>query len=220
MNMRSTTIRIINSLGLIATLLAASVDVAFSAEISNRTLFGNQAVQRELQLTDEQQEQIDEILTEIEQQIARGVADAPADTKEPLEASRLEDRIADKVIAKQGPRLMAILDKRQSERYWQIGAQAAGAGVFNNNRVQRVLNLTNEQRTSMAEMSTKMVDEVTKLALDPDLDVATIQQRSTQAQQKHFKDLLAVLTKQQRKDFEQLLGKPFNLELLKSTPKE
>ncbi|MDB5345118.1 MAG: hypothetical protein JWP89_3495 [Schlesneria sp.] len=195
--------------GLIVVLsLIFTVSIAHSADKSNRTLFGNAAVQRELKLTDDQKSKINAILSEMEVQIAKAVKAAKDDPEQ-------EADIVDSILIQQGPQLEAVLDKQQALRIWQIGLQAGGSAMFNSGRVRRVLNLTTEQLTKMSDESEKSVKRVTLLAKDPSVDRETIEEQAEIAKQESLKSSLAVLTARQRADLQVLLGKPFDVELLK-----
>lgn len=111
---------------------------------------------------------------------------------------------------------MELLDQKQADRFWQIGAQCAGIQVFGNNRVQRVLQLSDVQKKAMNEHLDRMVEEVTNLATNADLDIATVQKRAEVAKQECFARMLEVLNEGQKKDFFDLLGKPFDVKLLMS----
>jgi hypothetical protein len=60
-----------------------------------------------------------------------------------------------------------------------------------------------------------MVAEVTRIATDSNLDIKTVQQQAALAQQTCLTSELAVLTPGQRRDFNELMGKPFDLALLR-----
>ena len=196
-------------------ILNGLVSIGMSGDNRNRTLLGNRAVQRELKLSEEQQAKIDKILAEIEEEIERGVK-ATGVTKQdaPDKFASVEARIAESIIAEHTSRLQAILDQGQALRLWQIGAQASGPDVFYHNRTKRVLNFTRPQLERMAELSDKMVEEVKQLATDVDMDLKEIKQRVVLANKKLFDATLALLSAQQRQSFDQLLGPPFDLELL------
>jgi hypothetical protein len=188
--------------------LVVAVSIAHSADKSNRTLFGNSAVQRELKLTDEQKAKINAILSEMEVQIAKAVKAVEGDPEQ-------EADIIDSMLVQQGPQLEAVLDRQQALRIWQIGLQAGGSAMFNSGRVRRVLNLTPEQLTKMSDESEKTVKRVTLLAKDPTVDRETIEEQAEIAKQESMKSSLAILTARQRADLQVLLGKPFDVELLK-----
>lgn len=180
------------------------------ADAPSRTLLGHRAVQRELKLTAEQQTKIASLLVEIDREIALRVNATAAD---PVKLS--EDAITNEVLAKRGPELQQALTSRQANRLWEISMQASGPGVFGNNRIVRALKLTPEQTERLAEEADKMVDEVTRLALDVDQDGKLIEQKANAAKKECLKASLSVLTDQQRQDLAALMGRPFNLELLK-----
>jgi hypothetical protein len=194
--------------GLIVLQLIFTMSIAHGADKSNRTLFGNAVVQRELKLTDDQKSKINAILSEMEVQIAKAVKAVEGDPEQ-------EADIIDSILVQQGPQLEAVLDKPQALRIWQIGLQAGGSAMFNSSRVRRVLNLTPEQLTKMSDESEKTVKRVTLLAKDPGVDRETIEEQAEIAKQESLKSSLAILTTRQRADLQVLLGKPVDVELLK-----
>lgn len=194
------------SLGLLLC-LAAMASMADAQDTSNRTLFGNPAVQRELKLSLQQRTKIAAILADMEAEIARKVKES---------SKEKEAEIASEVLSKQGPRLQEVLTPPQALRLWQIGVQASGPAMFNSNRVLRVLKLTPEQEDVMADLSEKMVKEVTRLATDPKLDLKTIEERADQAKRTYFISVVTILTDEQKTALRELIGKPFELDALKS----
>lgn len=180
------------------------------ADAPSRTLLGHRAVQRELKLTAEQQSKIASLLDEIDREIARRVNATAAD---PVKLS--EEAITNDVLSKRGPELQQALTSRQANRLWEISMQASGPGVFGNNRIVRALKLTPEQTERLGEEAAKMVDEVTRLALDVDQDGKVIELKANAAKKECLKASLSVLTDQQRQDLAALMGLPFHLELLK-----
>lgn len=185
-------------------------DGTVGAETPSRTLLGHRAVQRELKLSPEQLSKIAAILTQIDSEIAQRVK---ATATDPVKLS--EDTITNEVLTKRGPELQQALTNRQANRLWEISMQASGPAVFGNNRITRALKLTPEQTQRLAEEADKMVDEVTTLALDVDQDVKVIEQKANAAKKECLKASLSVLTDQQRQDLAALMGRPFNLDLLK-----
>ena len=191
---------------------STSLATLHAEDNANRTLFGNQAVRKELALSAEQQEKIDAILQRMEKEIEVAVALAKVEAGKDGKVD--EEAIAGILIQEHGPKAQAVLDEKQVLRLWQIGAQASGVGVFGNNRTQRVLRLTVEQRKQMRALQEAMVKDVTKLATDPTLDIATIRQKADERKQDLYDKYVELLTPQQQKDLRDLLGEPFDPDLL------
>jgi len=180
------------------------------AETPSRTLLEHRAVQRELKLSPEQQTKITAILSEMDREIARRVKETAND---PLKLS--EETITNDVLTKRGPELQQVLNGSQATRLWEIGMQASGPAVFSNSRIVRALKLSPEQTARLAEEADKLIDEVTRLALDVDQDVKVVEQKADAAKRECLKVSLSLLTDQQRQDLASLMGRPFNLSLLK-----
>lgn len=197
---------------LVMSLAVVAPTLGRAADNANRVLLGNKAVQRELKLSEEQQAKLDAILEDIEAEIQAKLKDAKVG--KPDDRREIESEIADAVVARHGTRMQAVLNQEQAIRDWQIGAQASGPAVFNNNRTRRVLQLTPQQLAQMAELSEKMIKEVTSLATNVDKSIAEVKQGAAAAEQNYYQACLALLTAKQRQDFVELLGKPFDQELL------
>lgn len=197
-------------------LMAGAASICNGADGPSRTLFGSKAVQKELKLTDAQRKQVEAIVVEMETRIAAAKSEATKATKDPGDVERIVSELEARVLAEGGQRCMALLDEEQALRFWQIGAQSAGQKVFGNNRVQRVLQLSDDQKKAMLEHQNRMVEEVTKIVTNVDLDVATVQARADAAERDCYAKMLGVLNEKQKKDFDALLGKPFDVKLLMS----
>jgi hypothetical protein len=188
-----------------------------AAENANRALFGNRAVQRELNLSEAQQAKVDAILTETETEIARQLKAAAGNAANDDKLTELEEKIADEVLERQGQRFMALLNPEQRVRFWQVGMQAYGReNAFENNRVQRLLQLTDKQLTEIRPILDRSRTEVGKLAADPKLDTATRNERLQAAKKSCLDRELEVLSEKQRKAFDEIMGKPFDLDLLQT----
>ena len=172
----------------------------------------------ELDLSKEQQATIDKILVEMENEIQTRLKAALAENPNAKDAAEsIEAKIADEAIAKHGQRLMAVLNKEQANRFWQIGAAAQAPPHSTTIECGAVLKLTDEQQQKMLELSEKMVEQVNRLALNVEMPVQEVQEKADLAQKDYMRAVLASLTERQRQDFDQLMGKPFNQELLKNS---
>ena len=192
----------------------AVVTASSAEENANRTLLGNRAVQKELRLTEKQQQQFDKLLAELEQRIADQITSAKKEIQDPDELADTTAEIENALISDCGNRLMAVLDKKQANRFWQIGEQAFPHLTFRNNRVQRVLKLSPEQLDKMDDNFVRFGDELRKMAVDPEVSRESLQLRNRRTQRACFEANRALLTDKQRMAFDELMGKPFDLELL------
>lgn len=191
---------------LLVSLTVTCLAAADEAPKGDRTLFSNRAVQRELKLDAEQKQKINAILAQIEEEIARRVANEPtADAGD----------IATEVLAKQGPQLETVLSKPQAARLFQIGLQSSGPGMFASSRVQRALKVTPEQFERMSAVNEKMVERMVKAATDPKLRIDAIEKEVEDAKLECSKAMLELLTASQQRELDALLGPPFDLSLLK-----
>ena len=178
-----------------------------AADLPDRTLLSNRAVQRELRLSLEQREKIAVILAEVEAEIARAKKDAGQEAA--------ESDIADALMAKQGPRFQQVLTPQQSLRIWQIGLQASGPGMFHSSKVQQALDLSPEQQDVLKELSEKLVSQATAFVTDSALDIETVKAKVELARRTCFISSVAILSPEQKSTLRELIGKPFDLETLK-----
>lgn len=197
-------------------LAAGAASTCNGGDGPSRTLFGSKAVQKELKLTDAQQKQVEAIVLTVETRIADAEKEATKASEDPRVVERIYRELEGRVLAEEGGRFMALLDKEQALRFWQIGAQSAGRKVFGNNRVLRVLQLSDDQKKAMLEHQDRMMQELTKIVTNVDLDIATVQARADAAERDCYAKMLGVLNEKQKKDFDALLGKPFDVKLLMS----
>ena len=201
-------------------LVAVAVLFALAARppavaISDWTLLKNAAVRRDLRLTAEQQEEVDVILRKIETPSPRRTADPPANGPGATDFVLQERAISEAVIANSYRQLHAILSERQRRRLWQINAQASGSAVFDDSHVQRVLQLTADQRRQMEALSEKLLNDALAAVIDTDPTFAEVFSLAHAVTQKSYEGSLALLTTQQREDLDQLLGERFDLKLLR-----
>ena len=186
----------------------------FGQGSANRILFGNKAVQEDLQLSEEQRTQINQIVAEMEKEIAKQLKSARLDTKEADAKSK--NAITSPIVEKFGNRAMEVLDEIQQVRFWQIGAQMSGVAVFQNNRAQRVLRLTKDQMQSIETINKETTRRIAKTASSLELDSNQRAELVATEQKVQYDEILNQLSDDQRKAFDKLLGKKFDLELLKN----
>jgi hypothetical protein len=186
--------------------------VLLAGDNANRTLFGNQAVRKELQLSAEQTEKLDAILAEMESTIAAKLEAAKQEAK-PADAGGRE-RITAAVMEQFRERSWAVLDEQQALRLWQIGAQSSGVDVFNNDRVRRVIQFTPDQLRQMNALGRRVNQSIDRAAKEPSADRQALQEFADRQKEIMYEKCLDLLTAEQRAKFHELIGKPFDLDLL------
>jgi hypothetical protein len=172
----------------------------FAQATRNTVLFGNDAVLEDLQLSDSQMDSVDELLMKMHQELSQ--------------VRQGNEQAAERIRANYGSQFMNLLDKKQQNRFWQIGAQSSGARVFMNNRAQRVLQLTKEQQQSMEKLSDEMIQDVQAIAINVDLTLDEVKSKSDQRVKDFEKACDEILTPEQRESLQRLLGEPFDLNKL------
>ena len=181
-------------------------------DTANRTLFGNRAVRKELQRLAEQAGKLDAILAEMEIAIA-GKLDAAKQDGKPIDAAQ-RDRITAAVMEQFSERSWAVLDQQQALRLWQIRAQSAGVDVFNNDRVQRVVQFTPDQLMQMNVLARRVNQTIDRAAKEPGADAQSLKEFADRQKEIMYEKCLALMTAEQRTKFHELIGKPFDLDLL------
>jgi Spy/CpxP family protein refolding chaperone len=178
---------------------------------TNWELFLNRAVQKDLNLSPEQQAQTDKLIKDLQEATEWMTARGDGKDKERYYKQFVEE------LDKHGPRFMKLLKPEQQERFRQIELQAIGRDrAFLLERVQKSLQLTEKQTAEFDRIIAAAQAEFKKLAVDVSLDVNTLKERFERGKQDVLARELAVLTDQQRQKFEALFGKPFDLELLEN----
>ena len=168
----------------------------------------NKAVQRELGLSAAQQANVDKLLKEMDDEswyIVQG-------------DGRDEERIRDlqaKLMARQGQKFVEMLDRNQQARFWQIALQSRGRErAMMGDRARTSLKLTDPQKKEIDQIIEEAGTGIRKLATDTSLGPREMKDRFEQAKLDCLEKELKVLTETQRKEFDELFGKPFDLELL------
>jgi hypothetical protein len=133
---------------------------------------------------------------------------------------------------------LKLLDRRQRKRLGEIQLQAEGPMAFMRPVVQQQLNMSEEQIALIGAMIDESREQITVVsALPPDLApggrflstterdgkryAAALEKSRTAALQvrdRTMQRILKVLTKNQRENYRKMLGEPFDLAKLRSTP--
>lgn len=210
-------VRTITPLFVVTLLLLCSSGSTRASDKANRTLFGVRAVQKELNLTSEQQEKIDALITKMEAEIETQLKELDQKKSDAAEAETMahRDEIVNSSVAKYGPLMHAVLDPDQVKRIWQIGAQSAGGEVFNNAQVRKALKIKRDQLIKMAELSDAVANKLTPIVTSKSKSPEEIESEVERQNKDLFQAMLGVLTPEQRTQFDDLMGKPFDIELLK-----
>jgi hypothetical protein len=164
-------------------------------------LVGMHEVQRELQLSEEQRELLDDLRADLRTQVRvafrggsnsrrNGTTDSGEDVR---------NRIRD--INQRGEELvMLVLEPDQAERLKQLRLQQEGTRAFDRPEVAKALRLTKDQLDQMRE--------IRSIAPNEDAN-GRVQQRRARRQQIE-KDVLAMLSDEQKQSWERMQGAKFS----------
>ena len=184
-------------------------------QMGTAQLLGNEQVQKELQLTDDQTAKIKEITAALRpQRGAGGGANFREMTDEQRQAFRAEIR---KKSEEAGQKATALLTADQNTRLKQIELWVQGAGGLTENAdVAKQLGLTDDQKGALKtilEESRKKSQELRAGMRNADQDERTrIQGQLAELRTNTDTECLAVLTDDQKSQFAKLKGPKFELD--------
>ncbi len=181
----------------------------FGGEMAPLFLLRLEPVQKELKVTDEQKEKI--------QKLAEEMRPAPrAEGESRPSRDEMQKKMKERA-EKINKTLAEILKADQTERLKQIGLQVQGPRAFENPEVVKALQITDEQKTKVKDILSETRKQVQALGRpDPEATPADRKERLEKVQ-KIQKEATAkcveALTPEQKKKFEELRGKPFEIDL-------
>jgi Spy/CpxP family protein refolding chaperone len=164
-------------------------------------------VQKELKVTDEQKEKI--------HTLAEEMRPAPRGENRPSrEEMRKEMKERAEKIEK---KLAEILQPEQAKRLKQIHLQVQGPRAFESLEVVKTLKITDEQKTKVKDILSETRKQMQALGRpDPEATPADRKERIEKLQKiqkEATAKCLEALTPEQKKSFEELRGKPFEIDL-------
>ena len=179
-------------------------------------LLQSETVQKDLQLTPEQ---IDK-LKEVRKTAFRGLGERRRRPEDLSDEQRKELRKkAEAQAAETKKKIEAILTPKQMERLKEIRLQWVGLGALADPDVRKALNLTDEQKEKIKKLRNELLDKATDLRKDvrkADRDerqkkMAEARDKVQKLRKKTLDDILALLTTEQRAQFDKMLGKKLEL---------
>ncbi len=108
-------------------------------------------------------------------------------------------------------KLEEVLLPEQLERLEQISVQVRGAGALADPELAAKLNVTEDQKTKMEEVRTKSGERMREVFSSGGGDRDKMREAFTKMRKEIDDEVLAVLTAEQRKEFEEMKGKPFEM---------
>lgn len=170
-------------------------------------LLQNPQVREELALADDQAEELEAIgqaMRESMRDMFSGMRDA-----DPEERRQMMEDMREKTAARMQEftdQIDQILLPHQRDRLKQIGFQMSGggrrggsvSGPLGNDRLLEELGVTEEQREKLEEAATKAQEE--------------LREKYAELVKEAQSDIMKILTKEQRKKYEELIGEPFEMQ--------
>jgi Spy/CpxP family protein refolding chaperone len=167
-------------------------------------LLGNTSVQEELKLTDSQKEKIKEFAAK-QQEARAGLRDLSQEER--AEKARELNKAAE-TFAKE------TLTAEQHKRIKQIVLQQAGVLAFNGEEVQKELKLTDEQKEKIKTLAEDMGKDMRELGQPGGGGDFQEMRKKMEALRKEYVGKAAeVLTAEQKKQWADMTGKPFELKI-------
>lgn len=177
----------------------------FLGGISRLRLASIEKIQDELNLTDEQSS----ILSDINEKVRE---DSRALRNDGGDRASRRDKMT-KLFADAGAKMVAKLDDAQKKRLTEIFIQINGASVITDKEVSAALKFSEEQKKALAEATTKN-GEARREAFRNFRDMSSEERADANAKiRKESNDrMLAVLTDDQRRQFEEMKGEAFEID--------
>ena len=177
----------------------------------------NEAVQKEIEIVDDQKAQIEKLVEQMRGQRGQRGGDRP-NFREMSEEQRqkffqeMRER-REKQVEEANEKLKKILLKPQVERLEEIRIQLMGLGALNDPEVAKKLKITEAQQEKMQEaresMRESMRTEMRELFRSGDRD--KIREKMAGLRKKVEEKVLAVLDSGQKAQFEKIKGEPFEM---------
>jgi hypothetical protein len=171
-------------------------------------LLRHESVQMELKLHHrEQQGQVQQALQKVLKKHQKDL-DKLRDLPEEKRAKQIE-QLRRTISEESMKAIRGVLQLQQIQRLEQIDLQHQGMRAFDDPRVQKKLQLTNEQKTQIKTIDDQAQQEVRKLLQKGDFRIA--REKMTALRKEALDKAQAVLHDDQKKDWKELIGEPFNL---------
>lgn len=166
-------------------------------------------VQRELNLSEQQLQQIQQMMAQQREQIQplmQQIRDATPEQRQ---------KLMEQVMQKWDEALGKVLQPAQKTRLRELRLQAQGASALASPDVSKELNLSVEQRKKINDILAQYGEKQMQLwrqGRGPNIDRQALMQQIWQLRQQTDKELLAVLTAQQQEQWKKMQGKPFEFQ--------
>jgi Spy/CpxP family protein refolding chaperone len=191
-----------------------------SQGVSPVNLVGNEAVQKDLGVSEDKVEKLKDIAGDVRQDMMeeiqgagidfRGLRDLPKEErdKKMAEASTKMAEISKSINDKFLPKVEEVLDKGQMKRLHEIAIQAAGPGALKDAGVVKDLAITKEQEDKIASISKDFSAKQSSLSREERMT------KMRELRDEELAKMTEVLTKDQQAKFTEMKGKPFDVSKL------
>ena len=173
-------------------------------------LLGQESVQKELKLTDEQTKKVDELRQKTREKFQEIFGGDEAERPKKMQELNEENRKA----------IDALLSPEQSKRLKQIVYQQRGAAALADPEAAKALNLSEEQQEKVKTINQEMQAAMRELftpGQPPDDDT---RKKMDDVRKSSGEKLLAVLSPEQKTKWTQLQGEPFKGEIRVGPPRQ
>jgi Spy/CpxP family protein refolding chaperone len=165
-------------------------------------LLRNQQVQQELKLTDQQKQQLEQLGEQWREKM-RGLRDLPPEERrQKVEGMRAE-------VEKQ---LSKVLNEQQMKRLKQIALQVEGYAALERPEVAEQVGLTKEQRQKIRDILRQAAEKRREAFQQGQGDRQAVFQRMREIRQWVDGEIEKLLTPEQKKKWQELVGAPFKFE--------
>jgi hypothetical protein len=177
-------------------------------------LIGNESVQKELKLDDQQVEKAKEFATKAQEKMR--------DVREQLQGLEGEERATKQREIMKEMNEMAMkafgdfLKPEQVTRLKQISYHARGAGAFSDPEVAKKLNLTDSQKGDIQSINQEMMSQSREIFQSAGDDREAAMKKLAELRKETLEKATAKLNDEQQKTWKELLGAPFEV---KFTPR-
>ncbi len=172
-------------------------------------LLGNESVQKELKLDDQQVEKAKELAEKMGEK-AREARQAVQDLQGEERMKKMQEVTAE-INAETVKAAGEFLKPEQITRLKQISYQQSGARVFNDPEVARKLNLTAEQKTAIQEIEQEAGEERRSIFQDNQGDREAMMKKMGELNKQTLAKIEAKLNDEQKKTWSGLIGSHFDV---------
>lgn len=191
-------------------------------QMTKAFLLRSEQVQKELKITDEQQKKLaalQEEQTQKMRELTQGMSGlSPEERRARMEESRKKRTELAQAYDK---KIGEILNADQAKRLDQIALQQRGLRAMLDEEIAKKLGLTDEQKEKITAASNWLRDEQMRLIRDsrgsggrPDPEAfAKMREKRREITKEAMNKALAALNEEQKKKWEEMTGKPFELDM-------